>query len=132
MLEISSDKVCYIIVKAREFEAKVAVVEEYPGSNPSDDDMREVLEDYADDPVLDEMKAFIETLNVDEKADLVALAWLGRGTYDDLYAARAEARRNSDSDTASYLLGMPLIADYLEAGLSQLGQSCDAFELGHL
>ena len=94
MLEINPDKVCYIIVKAREFDAKVEVVEPNPGSNPSDEGMREVLEDYRDDPVAEELTGFIGSLNEDERIDLVALAWLGRGTFDDWDSARKEARRH--------------------------------------
>ena len=132
MLEINPEKVCHIIVKARQFDAKVAVVEPDPGSNPADGGMREVLEDYGDDPVRDELDAYIASLNVDEIHDLVALAWLGRGTYDTLEAARAEARRNPTETAGAYLLGMPLLGDYLEAGLSELGHSCEDFERGHL
>jgi hypothetical protein len=33
-LNISPEKVCYIIIKAREFDAKVEPVEPDPGSNP--------------------------------------------------------------------------------------------------
>ena len=51
-LNVNLEKVCFIIVKAREFDAKVDPVEPEPGSNPSDDQEREILEDYADDPTL--------------------------------------------------------------------------------
>ena len=68
----------------------------------------------------------IWALNEDEQIDLVALAWLGRGdgeleNWDDL---RGEASRAHNDRTADYLLGMPLLADYLEEGLSQFGESC--------
>jgi hypothetical protein len=84
-----------------------------------------VLEDHADDPVVAELRAAIFALNVDEQVDLVALAWLGRGDggideWDDL---RAEAADAHNARTASYLLGMPLLSDYLEEGLSELGIS---------
>jgi hypothetical protein len=36
-LTISPEKVCFIIIKAREFDAKDEVTEPDPGSNPSDD-----------------------------------------------------------------------------------------------
>jgi hypothetical protein len=132
MLEINPDKVCYIIVKAREFDAKVEVVEPDPGSNPSDEGMREVLEDYRDDPVAEELTGFINALNEDERIDLVALVWLGRGTYEDWESARKEARRHGAHRTAQYLLGIPELPDFLEEGLSQLGHSCTGFEMGHL
>ena len=77
-LNVSAEKVCYIIVKAREFDAKVEPVEPNPGSNPVDTDEREILEDYADDPTQTELRAAIDTLNDDEVIDLIALAWTGR------------------------------------------------------
>ncbi|MDJ0947631.1 MAG: DUF3775 domain-containing protein [Alphaproteobacteria bacterium] len=120
------EKICDFIERAREFDVKVEVVEPSPGSNASDGDFREVLEDYPDDPVLEELTEFLAGLNVEEKTNLVALAWLGRGDYskDEWEDALAEARRNQHKSTANYLLGMPLISDYLEEGLSQFGHSC--------
>ncbi len=44
-INISPEKVCYIIVKPREFDAKVEPVEPDPASNPSDDADHEILED---------------------------------------------------------------------------------------
>jgi len=46
-LGISPEKVCYIIVKARQFEAKDVVTDPDSGSNPVDDGMVSVLEDGA-------------------------------------------------------------------------------------
>jgi hypothetical protein len=134
MLEISPEKVCWIVVKAREFDAKVEVVEPDPGSNPSDEDMREVLEDYADDPTYQELVEFIGGLNEDEQVELVALAWLGRGDYgvDEWNDLLAEARRARTGHTAEYLLGMPLLADYIEEGLAAMDLSCEEFKMGRL
>jgi hypothetical protein len=42
--------------------------------------------------------------------------------WDEL---RAEATRAHNKRTASYLLGMPLLADYLDEALSEFGHSCD-------
>lgn len=128
-LAISAEKVCYIIVKARELNAKDAVTEPDTGSNPSDDHMIAVLEDHGDDPVLEELTSFISALSEDEQVDLVALAWLGRddNTVEDWPALREEAdraHRVPPRQTADYLLGMPLLSDFLEEGLSQLGKSC--------
>lgn len=51
-LNIGVRKLCHLIVKAREFDAKVDPVEPNPGSTPAEDGMRAVLEDDADDPTL--------------------------------------------------------------------------------
>jgi hypothetical protein len=133
-LTISPEKVCYVIIKAREFDAKDEVSEPDPGSNPTDDKDVSVLEDHADDPVVEELTSFINSLSEDEQIDLVALAWLGRDDYsaDDWPAVRKEAAREHSNHTANYLLGTPLLADFLEEGLSMLGYSCEEFELGRL
>ncbi len=134
MLDIDPQKVCFIILKAREFDAKEEIVEPDPGSNPTDDSDYEVLEDYPEDPVYEELERLIASLNEDEQANLVALAWLGRGDYTaaEWAEALAAAHDRQTGPAAHYLLGMPLLADYLEEGLSQLDYSCEEFERTHL
>jgi hypothetical protein len=140
--EVQLEQVCFIIVKARQFDAKEEEVDPDDASNGADDGMIEVLEDTEDDPVRAELIAFIGALNDDAQIDLVALAWIGRGDgdrsdWDDL-RQEAEARHHDrprgvgDERTASYLLGLPLLADYLEEGLATFGQSCLALEADHL
>ena len=133
-LTISPEKVCFIIIKAREFDAKDEVTEPDPGSNPSDDRDAAVLEDHEDDPVVEELTALINSLSEDEQIDLVALAWLGRDDYSasDWPTVREEASRAHNARTAQYLLGMPLLGDFLEEGLSTLGYSCEEFEINRL
>src|SRR5262245_16377446 len=133
-LTISPEKVCFIIIKAREFDAKDEVTEPDPGSNPSDDSNTAILEDHDPDPVFEELTSFVNSLSEDEQIDLVALTWLGRDDYSasDWLAVRAEAAQAHNKRTASYLLGTPLLADFLEEGLSVLGRSCTEFEMTHL
>ena len=129
-LSISPEKVCFFIVKAREFEAKDVVTDVDSSSNATDDSMVAVLEDHRDDPTSQELRAFINALTEDEQVDLVALTWLGRGDgeladWDDL---REEASRLHNKRTAQYLLGKPMLADHLEEGLIQLGYSCEDYQ----
>ena len=133
-LTISSEKVCFIIIKAREFDAKEEANEPDPGSNPSDDKEAAVLEEREDDPVVEELTSLINSLSVDEQIDLVTLAWLGRDDYsaNDWAEVREEAARAHNDRTASYLLGMPMLGDLLEEGLSMLGYSCEEFEIERL
>ena len=133
-LQISPEKVCFVVIKAREFDVKDAVTEPDPGSNPSDDQMAAVLEDHADDPVVEELSSLIGAMSEDEQIDLVAMAWLGRGDYmaDDWPSVREEAARAHNQRTAAYLLGMPMLGDFLEEGLSLLGYSCEPFEMNRL
>lgn len=127
-------KICFIVVKARAFDVKEGVVEPDYGSNAADDQARQVLQGYADDPTYQELVEAIEDLNVDEQCRLVALAWIGRGTYDraDWTEALAAATDGHTEHTALYLTGMPLLGDYLEEGLAAFGMSCLDFEKGHL
>lgn len=134
LLAIPLEKVCFIAIKAREFDAKDVDTVPDGGSNPVDDGMRSVLEDRADDPVFDELAGFIGELNEDEQIDLVALAWLGRngasaGEWAELRETAADAH---NEHTADYLLGMPLLSTHLETGLSALDVSCEDTELNHL
>jgi len=133
-LTVSPEKVFFVIVKAREFDAKDAVTDPNSGSNPSDDTDIAVLEDHADDLVVEELTAFIDALSEDEQIDLVTLAWLGREDYsaNDLAALRQEAARAHNRRTAAYLLGMPQLGDFLEEGLSLLGYSCEEYQINRL
>jgi len=129
-LQISPAKVCFFIQKAREFDVKDVVTDEGSGSNATDDAMLSVLEDHGDDPTYMELRTFINALTEDEQVDLVALTWLGRGDgelsdWDDLHE---EAARLHNNRTAQYLLGKPMLGDYLEEGLTQLGYSCEDYE----
>lgn len=133
-LQISLEKVCYVIIKAREFDAKDALTEVDPGSNPTDDQMLSVLEEHGDDPVVEELSTFIDTMSEDEQIDLVALAWLGRGDYTaaDWPDVREEAAAAHNDKTALYLIGMPMLGDFLEEGLAMLGYSCKEYEAKRL
>jgi hypothetical protein len=133
-LSIGIDQICFIIVKAREFEAKDAPSGLTVGSNATDDAMAAVLEMRRNDPVFDELTAFIDDLNEDQQVDLVALAWVGRGdfTIDEWAEAQEAARQARSGPTSAYLLGQPLLPDYLEEALSDLDRSCADEEMGHL
>jgi len=126
-LSISDEKLCFIIAKAREFDVKDVVTDPDGASNPADDMMLAVLEDHKDDPVVQELVAVINSMTIDEQVDLVALAWLGRGdgTIDDWGDLHAEAEGAHNRRTAAYLLGMPLLADYLSEALAQFGIECE-------
>jgi hypothetical protein len=133
-LTISPEKVCFVIFKAHQFDSKDAVTEDDPASNPSDDHDISILEDHKDDPVLEELRSLIGSLSEDEQIDLVALAWIGRGdsSQEEWNSVRDEAARSHNDRTAEYLLGMPLLGDFLEEGLSLLGYSCEEFAMNRM
>lgn len=81
-----------------------------------------MAEEESEDLSDEELRELIDDLNVDEAAELVAIAWIGRGDFDgeDFAQAVQEARERAMGSTSGYLLGMPMLADYLEAGLDAL------------
>ncbi len=96
MLEISGYKVAQVILMARELSRAEG-----------------------------ELRWFIDRLNEDEQASLVAVMWVGRGAFEaeDLGEALQTARAEATTPTADYLIGTPHLSDNLEAGLEALGIS---------
>src|ERR1700743_1438862 len=81
-LGISTEKVRFVIIKARQFDAKEGDSDPDDGSNAADDGEADVLEDKPeDDAVRQELMSFINGMDEEERANLVALAWVGRETY---------------------------------------------------
>jgi hypothetical protein len=134
MLIIPLEKLAYIIIKAREFDADVPTVDDDSGSNPSDDAEWDVLESGSDNPAHQELVDALNSLTDPERIEVLALTWLGRGDYgkEDWREVLEEARRIHDEKETEYLVGTPLLADYLEEGLSQLGYSIEDFEIGRM
>jgi hypothetical protein len=73
-------------------------------------------------------------MNRDEQASLVALAWIGRETFtaDDLEEAIETAKSEATTPTEDYLLGIPLLSDYLTSGLDALGYDTESLIDDHL
>lgn len=96
MLEISINKVAHIVLMSREL-----------------------------DRAEGELRAFIERLSDEEQVSLVALMWIGRGTFEpeELNEAIQTAAEEATTPTADYLLGTPHLSDHLENGLDALGLS---------
>ena len=129
-LAISVEKVFFIIVKAREFDAKEGVADPDSGSNPADDREVDILEDLPDDPTYEEFASAIRALNVDEQLDLLALMWIGRGDFspEEWPEARKEAATVSHRHVTRYLVHTPLAGDYLEEAMTALGYSFEEEE----
>ena len=130
MLDISPEKVAHVIVRSRELDGKVAAWD----SSGDEADSNNILEARRDDPTEAELREFIDEMNIDEKVALVALMWIGRGTFepDDIQEALDTARSERVNRTVDYLLGVPLLADYLEDGLDRMGISVEVAEEGIL
>jgi len=125
MLEIAPGKVAHVIVRSREVDVKIEAWDEDadPDSAGGDADQETILEDLPGDATRQELREFLEALNEDEQASLIALAWIGRGTYapGEMGEAIATARAEHGTNASAYLLSLPLLPDYLEDALDQLG-----------
>jgi hypothetical protein len=127
-LSVSLDAVCRLIVRARELEAQVPAIQTDEDEDPSEtDDPMSVIEDEADDSVQAELMAALDDLNDDHIAEVLALAWVGRGTYDasEWEDALEEASDPNSESAVDQLLDMSMLAGYLDAGLAAFDLSCD-------
>ena len=127
-LTVSLETVCRLIVRARELEAQVPSIENDEEEDPTDsDDPLAVLEDEANEAVEDEVRTLLEDLADDEAQEVLALAFVGRGTYDasEWDEALEAAGEESAESIVEQLLDMPMLAGYLDAGLSAFDLSCD-------
>ncbi|MDO5621693.1 MAG: DUF3775 domain-containing protein [Paracoccus sp. (in: a-proteobacteria)] len=109
MLEISADKIAHVIIRAREYDSGIDAWAH--NGHRRGDGTRTELHD------------FIASLNEDEQANLVAVMWIGRESFDaaDLAEAIETAKAEKSTPTEDYLMGEPRLADYLEAGMDALG-----------
>jgi hypothetical protein len=127
-LRISTEKVCFIIARARAFHVKTTPVLDDYGSNPSDEEaLHPILEDRLGDASETEFKDAVAALDGAELADLIALSWLGgdesrdADDWDDVLAEVADQRPEHPVDA---MTEQPLLAEMLEEGLAKFGLSC--------
>lgn len=129
------ETLCRLILRSRELEAQV------PASDPDDDadnvddlddqdgedQVLSALQDELNTGVEEEVRATLDDLADDQLAETLALAWVGRGTYDasEWDDAFAEASDLSTDEAMDELMDMPLLASHIEAGLAAFDFSCD-------
>ncbi len=130
-LTIDPDTVRMFVLKARAISA--AISDEYEDGHDREVELSDgntdshhhdgLAEEEEDNLTEMELRALIGDLNVDEAAELVALTWVGRGDFTgkEWAEAVAEARQRANNRTANYLLGMPMLGDWLEEGLEAIG-----------
>ncbi len=127
------ETLCRLILRAKELEAQVPAVD--PDEDPEDvDDLDDegdqalsALEDELNTAVEEEVMATLDDLADDQLAETVALAWVGRGTYDasEWDDAFSEAGDLNSDERIDELMDMPLLASHLEAGLAAFDYSCE-------
>jgi len=128
------ETLCRIIIRARENEAQVPAAdpdEDADNVDDFDDESGEgalsTLEDELNTGVEEELRATLDDLADDQLAETLALAWVGRGTYDvsEWDDAFAEANDTDPESSIDELMDMPLLASHLDAGLAAFDYSCD-------
>jgi hypothetical protein len=127
MLTIPNEKLAFIIEKARAFDAEVEPADTIPHEGSSDDAEVAILEDTPDNPILDELKSALDDLNVDQQDEILALLWVGRGDFSraEWREALRQAHQTRNARETGYLVGTPMLGDYLAQGLDELGHSLE-------
>jgi hypothetical protein len=99
-MDIGTDQVGEVILLARE------MTEQFTGAD-------------------EQFDGLIEGLNEDQRLDLVALCWIGRGDFEpeEWDEARQTAAEEATLTVAEYLKGVDHLAEHLEAGLEAMGIS---------
>lgn len=120
-LAVPLHTVCYLIARLHDLQGKSAST--LNRGDTDDDPQLDILEDRGADPVEDEIRSVVDDLDEEAQVDLVALLWLGRDE-SDWAELRALAVQERNDATADYLIGTPLVADYLASGLEALGRDC--------
>ncbi len=117
-MQISARRVVHVIFRAREMEAKVGRWDS-PGDSIDSDS---ILSSRRGDATETELREFIGGLPEDQQAELVAVMWIGRETFEpeEWDEAVDTAVSEKTTPTADYLLGIPMLSDYLESGLERL------------
>jgi len=130
MLTIPLPTLALIIEKARIFDAEVPSDLRDDESNPADDGESTILFDTPRNPTEAELFDIINGLNTDEQEELLALIWIGRGDFDakEWRTAMRLARQTRTASEADYLVGTPLLAEYLEEAVAALGLSLAEYE----
>lgn len=127
-LGVSLETVATVVDLARALQGK----EETDAEQATEDANSEaaLLQETPDDMTEDSLRQFIDGLNEDEQASLIALAWIGRGDYgaEDWDEARSLAAERNQSDAAAYLMDMDMLGDLLAEGVAAFGISIEDVE----
>ena len=128
MPEINTDKVCFVIAKSRELRRGRG-----PRAGRLQPDRRWRARNSHRRQQLGPARNSSSSSPIStstRRMPSVALVWIGRGDYeaDDWASAVAAAADQGEAPTWKYLLGIPLLPDYLEDALSAFGRSCEDFD----
>lgn len=128
-MDIAADTVTEIILRLRAVAVKEGATDPDSGSNAIDDGATDVLTSGTDDATESEVRGMIAGLNDDERADLLALLYVGRGDMEPEewgdVVKFARERAAAGQGAAHEILGTPNAGDLLDEGLAALGISQD-------
>lgn len=118
-MNLSEQTVHKLILRARAYDSKEQIDDFERDPDSGETDAVETLLTGDVDPIRTEIEDWIESLDEEAQAELVALYWIGRGDYEgrDFPEAVREAQTRRSGTTADYLLGAPMLGDQLEQGL---------------
>jgi hypothetical protein len=124
-LAVAVETLCRIVLRAREYETLIPA----GGSDdtgPAGDPTVDEIDDDAENPAEVEIRAIIDDLAEDERAEIIALAMIGRGDFDIAEWADAIDAASDELDSAAdWMLEQPTLSSDLETGLAAFGLSCD-------
>lgn len=128
-LETPLETICRIIVRARELDAQVPATDpdEIEDAGESNEDQYDVLIDEKNESVEEEIATILSDLAEDQLAEVLALAWVGNGSFEasEWSEAIEEASDGDSEDAVVQLMEMSMLAAYLDAGLAAFDMSCD-------
>ena len=121
-IDLNRETIQFLIDRSREFHTRDDVSFDEEPDVDDEDWSQQVSTSFASDPYYQELKTTIEDLEPDQQITLVALMWVGRGDFasSEWADAQKEAAESWTTNTADYLIGTPMLSDYLAEGVEQL------------
>jgi Protein of unknown function (DUF3775) len=123
MPKISAAKVAHAIARAREHDIVAGSWERLMQRAFLDEPGHQTTDSFNSSIAGGVLAEYVDTLDQDEQASLLAIAWIGRGMFPPENFAEAFEKAKSEHlfVDASNLIGIPLLADYLYEGVEKLG-----------
>ncbi|WP_404385717.1 DUF3775 domain-containing protein [Caenispirillum salinarum] len=117
----------FLIARARHLDAAEQSIEADMELGPLETPREAVVER---DATRDELREALDDLTDDQKAEVLAVVWLGRGDYDPSTwdDALADAASGRTRRAAAYLMETPGLGDLMAEGLASLGVPEDDLE----
>ena len=118
-MNIAERHVRDLILRARAYDGKEEIEDFQPDPDSGETDAAESLQTGQSDPTRAEIERWFSARDEEALAELLALYWIGRGDFEGREFRRAvrDASQHPAERTPAYLLGAPMLGDFLEMGL---------------